>query len=172
MSYQTRGYMLYVWSFLSSIDIFTSNMQCAAMLKFPSLLRVVKTEFHGPISLLLSRLYYILKIASPSCNVDCRYLGHSHWSDVIYSLNDELMQQVAVLHLEERCERAIAWALKIEPSLKHLVTDTDFLLRFCFLRDSGHSFSLSIFFFLCMPTLDACLHVLSSSGCLWRSRVK
>ncbi|KAJ9680717.1 hypothetical protein PVL29_019897 [Vitis rotundifolia] len=30
-------------------------------------------------------------------------------------------QRVAVLHLEERCERAIEWALKIEPSIKHLV---------------------------------------------------
>ncbi|XP_021904340.1 probable tRNA N6-adenosine threonylcarbamoyltransferase, mitochondrial [Carica papaya] len=30
-------------------------------------------------------------------------------------------QQVAVLHLEERCERAIEWALKIEPSINHLV---------------------------------------------------
>ncbi|XP_028778318.1 probable tRNA N6-adenosine threonylcarbamoyltransferase, mitochondrial isoform X2 [Neltuma alba] len=30
-------------------------------------------------------------------------------------------QRVAVLHLEERCERAIQWALKMEPSLKYLV---------------------------------------------------
>ncbi|CAK9186537.1 unnamed protein product [Ilex paraguariensis] len=30
-------------------------------------------------------------------------------------------QRVAVLHLEEKCERAIAWALKIEPSIRHLV---------------------------------------------------
>ncbi|CAK7347895.1 unnamed protein product [Dovyalis caffra] len=30
-------------------------------------------------------------------------------------------QQVAVLHLEERCDRAIEWARKIEPSIKHLV---------------------------------------------------
>ncbi|XP_073045209.1 probable tRNA N6-adenosine threonylcarbamoyltransferase, mitochondrial [Primulina eburnea] len=30
-------------------------------------------------------------------------------------------QRVAVLHLEEKCERAIEWALKIEPSIKHLV---------------------------------------------------
>ncbi|XP_061997953.1 probable tRNA N6-adenosine threonylcarbamoyltransferase, mitochondrial isoform X2 [Rosa rugosa] len=30
-------------------------------------------------------------------------------------------QRVAVLHLEERCERAIEWALKIEPSVKHMV---------------------------------------------------
>ncbi|KAL6124411.1 hypothetical protein ACLB2K_076923 [Fragaria x ananassa] len=30
-------------------------------------------------------------------------------------------QRVAVLHLEERCERAIEWALKIEPSIKHMV---------------------------------------------------
>ncbi|XP_023527336.1 probable tRNA N6-adenosine threonylcarbamoyltransferase, mitochondrial [Cucurbita pepo subsp. pepo] len=30
-------------------------------------------------------------------------------------------QRVAVRHLEERCERAIEWALKIEPSIKHLV---------------------------------------------------
>lgn len=30
-------------------------------------------------------------------------------------------QRVAVLHLEERCERAIEWGLNIEPSIKHLV---------------------------------------------------
>ncbi|KAK1305735.1 hypothetical protein QJS10_CPA10g00813 [Acorus calamus] len=30
-------------------------------------------------------------------------------------------QRVAVLHLEERCERAVKWALNIEPSIKHLV---------------------------------------------------
>ncbi|XP_031394511.1 probable tRNA N6-adenosine threonylcarbamoyltransferase, mitochondrial isoform X1 [Punica granatum] len=30
-------------------------------------------------------------------------------------------QRVAVLHLEERCERAIDWAMNIEPSIKHLV---------------------------------------------------
>ncbi|KAL8495624.1 hypothetical protein ACS0TY_019661 [Phlomoides rotata] len=30
-------------------------------------------------------------------------------------------QRVAVLHLEDKCERAIGWALKMEPSLKHLV---------------------------------------------------
>lgn len=30
-------------------------------------------------------------------------------------------QRVAVLHLEEKCERAIEWALEIEPSIKHLV---------------------------------------------------
>ncbi|WOL15616.1 putative tRNA N6-adenosine threonylcarbamoyltransferase, mitochondrial [Canna indica] len=30
-------------------------------------------------------------------------------------------QRVAVLHLEERCQRAIDWAIKIEPSIKHMV---------------------------------------------------
>ncbi|XP_074564155.1 putative tRNA N6-adenosine threonylcarbamoyltransferase, mitochondrial [Curcuma longa] len=30
-------------------------------------------------------------------------------------------QRVAVLHLEERCQRAIEWALKIDPSIKYLV---------------------------------------------------
>ncbi|KNA19233.1 hypothetical protein SOVF_063360 [Spinacia oleracea] len=30
-------------------------------------------------------------------------------------------QRVAVLHLEERCERAIEWALKMEPSIKYFV---------------------------------------------------
>ncbi|KAL3516985.1 hypothetical protein ACH5RR_023887 [Cinchona calisaya] len=30
-------------------------------------------------------------------------------------------QQVAVLHLEEKCQRAIEWALKIDPSIKYLV---------------------------------------------------
>lgn len=32
-----------------------------------------------------------------------------------------ILQRVAVLHLEERCERAVEWAFKIEPSIKHLV---------------------------------------------------
>ncbi|CAI9103674.1 OLC1v1002204C2 [Oldenlandia corymbosa var. corymbosa] len=30
-------------------------------------------------------------------------------------------QRVAVLHLEEKCQRAIEWALKIDPSIKYLV---------------------------------------------------
>ncbi|XP_061355912.1 probable tRNA N6-adenosine threonylcarbamoyltransferase, mitochondrial [Gastrolobium bilobum] len=30
-------------------------------------------------------------------------------------------QRIAVLHLEERCERAIQWALKMEPSIRYLV---------------------------------------------------
>ncbi|XP_004506529.1 probable tRNA N6-adenosine threonylcarbamoyltransferase, mitochondrial [Cicer arietinum] len=30
-------------------------------------------------------------------------------------------QRIAVLHLEERCERAIDWAMKMEPSIKYLV---------------------------------------------------
>lgn len=31
------------------------------------------------------------------------------------------MQRVAVLHLEDRVERAIEWTMDIEPSIKHLV---------------------------------------------------
>ncbi|KAK4256329.1 hypothetical protein QN277_009210 [Acacia crassicarpa] len=34
---------------------------------------------------------------------------------------DASFQRVAALHLEERCERAIQWALKMEPSIKYLV---------------------------------------------------
>ncbi|KAI4369800.1 hypothetical protein MLD38_018204 [Melastoma candidum] len=30
-------------------------------------------------------------------------------------------QRVAVLHLEERCQRAIEWSMEMEPSIKHLV---------------------------------------------------
>lgn len=30
---------------------------------------------------------------------------------------------MAVLHLEEKCDRAIEWALKIEPSMKYLVSE-------------------------------------------------
>ncbi|KAE9610752.1 hypothetical protein Lal_00021192 [Lupinus albus] len=30
-------------------------------------------------------------------------------------------QRIAVLHLEERCERAIQWALKMEPSIRYMV---------------------------------------------------
>lgn len=33
-----------------------------------------------------------------------------------------LHQRVAVLHLEEKCERAIDWAMKLEPSIKHMVS--------------------------------------------------
>ncbi|QCD78657.1 O-sialoglycoprotein endopeptidase [Vigna unguiculata] len=29
--------------------------------------------------------------------------------------------RTAMLHLQERCERAIQWALKMEPSIRHLV---------------------------------------------------
>ncbi|CAL9222436.1 unnamed protein product [Arabidopsis halleri] len=32
-----------------------------------------------------------------------------------------MKQQLAVLHLEEKCERAIDWALELEPSIKHMV---------------------------------------------------
>ncbi|PRQ57575.1 putative N(6)-L-threonylcarbamoyladenine synthase [Rosa chinensis] len=39
-------------------------------------------------------------------------------------------QRVAVLHLEERCERAIEWALKIEPSVKHMVCKLQFLVLY------------------------------------------
>ncbi|KAJ6328436.1 hypothetical protein OIU76_005968 [Salix suchowensis] len=42
-------------------------------------------------------------------------------------------QRVAVLHLEERCDRAIEWARKIEPSIKHLVTCLA-NLKFCLLH--------------------------------------
>lgn len=38
------------------------------------------------------------------------------------------MQRVAVLHLEEKCQRAIEWALKIEPSVKYLVREIKFLI--------------------------------------------
>lgn len=45
-----------------------------------------------------------------------------------------VMQQVAVLHLEERCERAIEWALKIEPSINHLVKPTTIFIIFILTR--------------------------------------
>lgn len=41
--------------------------------------------------------------------------------DMSCSLWNCVVQRVAVLHLEERCERAIEWALNIDPSIKHLV---------------------------------------------------
>ncbi|KAG2326217.1 hypothetical protein Bca52824_008945 [Brassica carinata] len=40
-------------------------------------------------------------------------------------------QRVAVLHLEEKCERAIDWALKLEPSIKHMVRDSNIKRMFC-----------------------------------------
>ncbi|CAN0889847.1 Probable tRNA N6-adenosine threonylcarbamoyltransferase, mitochondrial [Linum grandiflorum] len=39
----------------------------------------------------------------------------------VLSLIVLMMQRVAVLHLEEKCDRAISWARRIEPSIKHLV---------------------------------------------------
>lgn len=35
------------------------------------------------------------------------------------------LQKVAILHLEDKCQRAIEWALKIEPSISHLVCETN-----------------------------------------------
>ncbi|PRQ57578.1 putative N(6)-L-threonylcarbamoyladenine synthase [Rosa chinensis] len=56
-------------------------------------------------------------------------------SDFIYSITSvtlrlSLVQRVAVLHLEERCERAIEWALKIEPSVKHMVCKLRFFILY------------------------------------------
>ena len=34
-------------------------------------------------------------------------------------------QRVTVLHLEEKCERAIDLAMKLEPSIKHMVRDSN-----------------------------------------------
>lgn len=58
----------------------------------------------------------------------------SVWTNLVLSrqliLVWNLLQRVAVLHLEERCERAIEWALKIEPSIRHLVKWAAKLLLF------------------------------------------
>lgn len=40
-----------------------------------------------------------------------------------------LHQRVAVLHLEEKCERAIDWAMKLEPSIKHMVSLTQIMKK-------------------------------------------
>nr|KJB24825.1 hypothetical protein B456_004G162900 [Gossypium raimondii] len=64
-----------------------------------------------------------VKLAIASRNIDAKVplscassLDRSSRADIAASF-----QRVAVLHLEERCERAVEWALKIEPSIKHLV---------------------------------------------------
>lgn len=81
------------------------------------------------------------------------------------------LQRVAVLHLEEKCDRAIEWALKIEPSIKHLVCEkhisilikafnflsTPFPFLFC---SSGFSLSLSHY----LSMTDKLLRL----GGLWR----
>lgn len=80
------------------------------MLNVLFLLQQRKTEETELILLLLSRLdmslskcfffFVIVKMLSIVC----------------------LHQRVAVLHLEEKCERAIDWAMKLEPSIKHMVS--------------------------------------------------
>ncbi|XP_021748663.1 probable tRNA N6-adenosine threonylcarbamoyltransferase, mitochondrial [Chenopodium quinoa] len=64
-----------------------------------------------------------VKLAIGSKNIDAEIplsLASSHdrssRADIAASF-----QRVAVLHLEERCERAIEWALKMEPSIKYFV---------------------------------------------------
>lgn len=50
------------------------------------------------------------------------------------------IQRVAVLHLEDRCRRALEWARKIDPSVACLVTPFYLLLRtFCQSLDSHNS---------------------------------
>ncbi|XVF73422.1 hypothetical protein PTKIN_Ptkin12aG0200700 [Pterospermum kingtungense] len=64
-----------------------------------------------------------VKLAIASRNVDAKVPLSSASSEDRSSRADiaASFQRVAVLHLEERCERAVEWALKIEPSIKHLV---------------------------------------------------
>ncbi|GMI75841.1 glycoprotease 1 [Hibiscus trionum] len=64
-----------------------------------------------------------VKLAIASRNIDAKVpllcassQDRSSRADIAASF-----QRVAVLHLEERCERAVEWALKIEPSIKQLV---------------------------------------------------
>lgn len=52
-----------------------------------------------------------------------------------------VVQRVAVLHLEERCQRAIEWALNIEPSIKHLVIQIA-LVCFCILERQNYCLAI------------------------------
>ncbi|XP_022147098.1 probable tRNA N6-adenosine threonylcarbamoyltransferase, mitochondrial [Momordica charantia] len=64
-----------------------------------------------------------VRLAIESRNIDAK-VPISSESSQDRSLRADIaasFQRVAVLHLEERCERAIEWALKIEPSIRHLV---------------------------------------------------
>lgn len=64
---------------------------------------------------------------------DFEFLGlDSFFFYFFFTIRLFLMQRVAVLHLEERCERAIEWALNIEPSVKYLVCKLHFC-QFCIL---------------------------------------
>lgn len=92
------------------------------MLQFPFLLQVAKTEVLEQILLPLFRLPYVFLccILSPSVR-ESRILLLLTFFPSISVIVIVLMQRVAVLHLQERCQRAIEWALKIEPSIKHLV---------------------------------------------------
>lgn len=103
---------------------------CAAMRKFQFLLLVAKIGSPGPTLLRLSRLSPLDKsLSGSSLKVSC-YLSTLTYIFICYmhqllmhlpTLGNSPVQRVAVLHLEERCERAIEWALKIEPSIKYLV---------------------------------------------------
>ncbi|KAF9616698.1 hypothetical protein IFM89_031715 [Coptis chinensis] len=80
------------------LAIEAKNMLFAAMVRYLFHLQLAMTEVYERISLLHSRNGSLTLFVDP-----CK------------------LQRVAVLHLEERCERAIDWALRIEPSIKYLV---------------------------------------------------
>lgn len=64
-----------------------------------------------------------VRLATASKNIDAEIPIASASSEDRRSRADiaASFQRVAVLHLEERCERAIEWALRLEPSIKFLV---------------------------------------------------
>ncbi|CAH2057893.1 unnamed protein product [Thlaspi arvense] len=63
------------------------------------------------------RLAIEAKEIDAKCPVSCATNeDRRHRADIAASF-----QRVAVLHLEEKCERAIDWALELEPSIKHMV---------------------------------------------------
>ncbi|TYJ22843.1 hypothetical protein E1A91_A08G151900v1 [Gossypium mustelinum] len=85
--------------------------------------RAIPMKQHKDCNFSYAGLKTQVKLAIASRNIDAKVplscassLDRSSRADIAASF-----QRVAVLHLEERCERAVEWALKIEPSIKHLV---------------------------------------------------
>ena len=88
------------------------------MLKSPFLQLVLKTRAHELMLQLHFRFNIIVCLLFVNSDPIFTHILDFVYAPVHYKL---LLQRVAVLHLEEKCERAIEWALEMEPFMKHLV---------------------------------------------------
>uniref|UniRef100_A0A0D9UZZ2 Gcp-like domain-containing protein n=1 Tax=Leersia perrieri TaxID=77586 RepID=A0A0D9UZZ2_9ORYZ len=65
-----------------------------------------------------------VRLAIESRNIPADHISISSATEEDRQLRANIaasFQRVAVLHLEERCQRAVEWALKMEPSIKYFV---------------------------------------------------